>query len=224
MCLLCPVSLYIDSFGSHENFKDITDTGRRLRRQTGSKLLRGGGNEGRKKEEEEEERKEKDCLFFVSIRSHSSVRWPAPARSPTCSPCARERECARFSLFSHLFPLPILRFLSPSFFPSLSLSLSGPRGRQEAVTAWQRALLHINFFPSSAIPAPNAFAFHGHARRLFSAGTASRVASRFIIVFSFFSSYFYWTDLFFPLKREILISMEWFVISREVVERGRLFY
>lgn len=106
----------------------------------------------------------------------------------------------------------------------LSLSLSGPRGRQEAVTAWQRALLHINFFPSSAIPAPNAFAFHGHARRLFSAGTASRVASRFIIVFSFFSSYFYWTDLFFPLKREILISMEWFVISREVVERGRLFY
>ena len=214
MCLLCPVSLYIDSFGSHENFKDITDTGRRLRRQTGSKLLRGGGNEGRKKEEEEEERKEKDCLFFVSIRSHSSVRWPAPARSPTCSPCARERECARARGFlsfptSSLCPSSVSCLLLSSL---LSLSLSGPRGRQEAVTAWQRALLHINFFPSSAIPAPNAFAFHGHARRLFSAGTASRVASRFIIVFSFFSSYFYWTDLFFPLKREISISMGWFVI------------
>lgn len=140
MCLLCPVSLYIDSFGSHENFKDITDTGRRLRRQTGSKLLRGGGNEGRKKEEEE--RKEKDCLFFVSIRSHSSVRWPAPARSPTCSPCARERECARFSLFSHLFPLPILRFLSPSFFPSFSLSLWPPWSSGSSYRVAARIVTH----------------------------------------------------------------------------------
>ena len=101
----------------------------------------------------------------------------------------------------------------------LSLSLSGPRGRQEAVTAWQRALLHINFFPSSAIPAPNAFAFHGHARRLFSAGTASRVASRL----SSYSPSF--RVIIFPSeKRNIDIDGVVCNLTREVVGRGRLFF
>ena len=124
---------------------------------------------------------------------------------------------AVFSLFP---PLPFAHPPFPvSFFLPFSLSLSGPRGRQEAVTAWQRALLHINFFPSSAIPAPNAFAFHGHARRLFSAGTASRVASRL----SSYSPSF--RVIIFPSeKRNIDIDGVVCNLTREVVGRGRLFF
>lgn len=95
---------------------------------------------------------------------------------------------AVFSLFPPLSPSPCPSSVSSLLLSSL-LSLSGPRGCQEAVTAWQRALLHINFFPSSAILAHACFCIPRARAPLFFAGTVGGFAfidARIVLVSFFF--------------------------------------
>lgn len=127
-----------------------------------SKLRRG---RERDRDERMKKGKEKEKGFPIFRLQPARARWCSLTRSCSLAyvlalctrermrPCshtsANERGFLSFATSLATSPLPILRSsllsLPPSFPPS------GPRGRQEAVTAWQRALLHINFFPSSAL-------------------------------------------------------------------------